>query len=126
MKTLILLILVILSACDHHETPRITREHIEQIKKVATFETYDYEEHPFKDATESELLAALGLKGLPFEDLPQLPEGDLSVLPTNFNSRDKWPQCIHQIRDEKSVVHAGHSLLLKSYQIDSVLPPTVK
>jgi cathepsin B len=101
MKTFILLILVILAACDHHETSRITREHIEQVRKVATFETFDYEEHPFKDATESELLAALGLKGLAFEGLPPLPTGDLSDIPTNFNSKDKWPQCIHQIRDQQ-------------------------
>jgi cathepsin B len=132
MKTLILLGLVILAVCDHHHN-YITRDHIEQVRKVATFETYDYEEHPFKDATESDLLATLGLKGLSFEGLPPLPKGDLQDIPESFNSRDKWPQCIHQIRDQQkcgscwafaaSEVLSDRFCIASNGKVDHVLSP---
>jgi hypothetical protein len=117
MKLLTIAGLVLFTACDSHK-PVITREHIQEIRKNASFETYDYEEHSFKDANEHDLITALGLRDMGLHQLPPLPKGFTDDLPTSFIFHDKWPQCIHQIREHGRCVL---SLLSKSYQTNYVL-----
>jgi cathepsin B len=121
-----------LAACDSHR-PVITREHIQEIRRSAEFETFDYETHPFKDANEHDLISALGLRGMGLHQLPPLPRGTADDLPTNFVSHDKWPQCIHQIRDQQrcgscwafaaSEVLSDRFCIASAGKVDHILSP---
>jgi cathepsin B len=132
MKFLIIAGLVLLAACDSHK-PLITREHIAEIRKTAEFETFDYDEHPFKDASEHDIKAALGLRGMGLHELPPVPKGFTDDLPTNFVASDKWPQCIHEIRAQQNCASgwafAGSEVLsdrfciASSGKIDQILSP---
>lgn len=101
MRILIIIGLLTLGLCRLVDKTLVTREHIKELKKVASFEVYDYEEHPFKDLTDQELKMKLGLLGLTMNELSTLPMGDVSKLPENFSAKLKWPQCIHNIRDQQ-------------------------
>jgi cathepsin B len=82
---------------------RITKEHVEKLKKTAPFEVYEWESHPFKGLSGEEIKAKLGLFGVFYHDEAPLPEGPaINGLPENFNSADQWPDCIHPIRDQQS------------------------
>jgi cathepsin B len=101
MKAIILLAIVALASCRLH-SHTLNQESLEEIKKNASFEVYDWESHPFRGQTVEQLRAKLGLKGMPVEELQRLPTGGESDLPENFVSQDKWPDCVHQIRDQQS------------------------
>lgn len=102
MKTIIVLGLIAMSCCHLLDSIAITRDHVEEIKEFASFETYSYEEHPFKDLSVFELRAKLGLKGLPLHELKTLPKGNTADLPENFDSRVEFKDCVHEIRDQQS------------------------
>jgi cathepsin B len=102
MKTFIAIVLLALSICNHHNKPTITREHIADLKEKAQFEVYSYESHPFKDESLADLRKHLGLKLKSSLVQTVLPTGDIrGDLPTNFVAMDKWPNCIHPIRDQQ-------------------------
>jgi cathepsin B len=102
MKSIIILGLLTISLCRLVDRVSITKDHLEELKKVAEFEVYDYEEHPFKDLTPYELQMKLGLRGISSDLLESLPRGQVADLPSDFLSSDKWPNCIHSIRDQQS------------------------
>jgi cathepsin B len=103
MKTIILLGLLVVCLCSTLDGEGITVENIRSLKAVAPFEVYEYENHPFKDYTQYQLRQLLGLKGMNFQSILQLPEGELNAaLPDNFLVKDKWPACVHQIRNQES------------------------
>jgi cathepsin B len=80
----------------------ITLEHVEEVALNADFEVYSYEEHPFKGLSHWDLRNKLGLLGMPAEELAPLPVGEKNYeLPADFVSNDKWPECIHPIRDQQ-------------------------
>ncbi len=80
----------------------ITREKIEELKMHATYEVIDYEDHPFKDMTKSELIHKLGLMRDPNVPLKAVVYGNKGTdLPESFHYKDKWPQCFHPIRDQQ-------------------------
>jgi cathepsin B len=131
MKTLIVIGLVALAACHQ---PVITEEHLDSLRKVATFEVYSYQSHPFKDATQEDLKMALGLRGMKSEELPPLRKGlPTQDLPDNFVAHDKWPNCIHKIRDQQrcgscwafaaSEVLSDRFCIASNGAIDDVLSP---
>jgi cathepsin B len=132
MKILIIIGLLALASCNSHK-PIITREHLKELKTRAEFETYDYETHPFKDANEHNIKAALGLRGMGLHQLPPVPKGFTDDLPTNFVAHDKWPQCIHQIRDQQrcgscwafaaSEVLSDRFCIASSGKVDQILSP---
>jgi cathepsin B len=106
MKTFILLVLIAIGAimAHNHNKERmqfITREHLEELRSKASFEVLDYETHPFMDWSVSEIKSKLGL--LNREDKPkkEILYGDDFDLPASFDTREKWPECIHQIRDQQ-------------------------
>jgi cathepsin B len=103
MKVFVLIGLVALSLCHLPDPVTITREYLEELKKVAEYDVYDYESHPFKDLTSWELRNKLGLKGLPYHEEKKVPYGEPNDnLPTNFLVADKWPNCVHSVRDQQS------------------------
>jgi cathepsin B len=133
MKTILILILVTLTFSKLTDPLRITREHIEEIKKNAEFEVYDYETHPFKDLTPFELQMKFGVLPEKKSTLGPLPTGDLGDLPENFISHDKWPNCIHEIRDQQrcgscwafaaSEVLSDRFCIASGTKVDQVLSP---
>lgn len=103
MKVAILLALVCASTAFFAEErkPLITRENLEKVSSQATFETYSYDEHPFKNWTEEEIKSMLGVKTfIPFNYNSELIEDNSDSLPANFDARTQWPDCVHAIRDQ--------------------------
>jgi|JI10StandDraft_1071094.scaffolds.fasta_scaffold583759_1 cathepsin B len=103
MKVAILLALVCASTAFFAEErkPLITRENLEKTSSSASFETYSYDEHPFKNWTEEEIKNMLGVKTfIPFNYNSELIEDNSDSLPANFDSRTQWPDCVHAIRDQ--------------------------
>jgi cathepsin B len=98
MKAILLLALVSLSLCNLQSEPYVTRKFVDT-NKNKPFETYSYEEHPFKDYTLSQLKKLTGLKLLTTTPKPVV-YGYTDDLPTQFNSLEQWPDCIHPIRDQ--------------------------
>ena len=131
MKAVIILAITLLemTICNHHfrghqqEGGFITEQSLENQRDQASFEMYSYEEHPFKNWSESEIKSLLGLSKLSIKDTSKVLY-DLeatSDLPESFDSREQWPDCIHPIRNQGHCGPAGPTLLLKSLVIDSVL-----
>ena len=102
MKVFIALLLLCIALCHvHHHDSFLTSQSIEETKSVASFEVYDYENHPFKDYTELQIKAMLGLKRHPEYVPKQMVYGiNDEALPATFDSRIQWPNCIHPIRDQ--------------------------
>jgi len=84
-------------------TSKITLDHLEEVKRIVNgeFETYSYEDHPFKDRSFHELQDMLGLKLDSEVTKAHTPVGleNLS-LPDNFDSRTQWPSCSGKIRNQ--------------------------
>jgi cathepsin B len=103
MRSIIILGLLAVCLSSALESDGITIQGVENLKLVAPFEVYDYESHPFKGYSRAELRQKLGLKGMPFQDIVQLPLGlETSALPDNFLANEQWPGCVHEIRDQQS------------------------
>jgi cathepsin B len=79
----------------------ITSEYVENLKSQVSFQVYDYENHPFKDHSEAQLKAMLGMRRHP-EYVPKKMEYGIvdSSLPTTFDARTQWPTCVHAIRNQ--------------------------
>jgi cathepsin B len=89
MKTILLLIFIIFSFGKLGDPFRITPEHIEEIRKNAEFQIYDYESHPFKNLTPFEIQRKFGALREGKHTLGPLPTGNLGNLPENFLVYDK-------------------------------------
>jgi cathepsin B len=106
MKVLLLLALVGLGVCSEfmrqNEKALITVEYLEKQKVESPFEVYSYETHPFRGWSESQLKSLLGLSTRSLKDTSNV-EYDINAvndLPEKFDSRNQWPECIHDIRDQ--------------------------
>ena len=103
MKTAYLLFaLIAISKCFiDNDNILITRESLEKLRRTVGYEIYNYDEHPFKNLKTSEIRNKLGLLGIPAGSPVKLPHGKSKEdLPKNFLSSEKWPRCIHPIRDQ--------------------------
>ncbi len=103
MKTLYALVLLsmvfaVAISKFHEHTPFITKEFVDSHKQSATFETYSFEEHPFKGWTRKQVNKLLGAKLT--SPIKTLPEGDLRALPDNFDARDQWKNCVLPVRNQ--------------------------
>jgi len=84
-----------------NEEPLITREKLEELKKIASFQILDYENHPFKGLTKTQVKHKLGLMEPVGKSKVEIFYGDINPdIPDAFDSRTQWPNCIHEIRDQ--------------------------
>ena len=102
MKAFIICAFLALTSGKLADRVSISKAHLEQLKKIADFEVYNHEEHPFKDLSPFDLQMKLGLRGMNFHLTHTLPNGDVSALPDAFDARESWPSCVHPIRDQQS------------------------
>jgi len=89
----------------HSNAPFVTAQKLEAAKSDSTFEIYNFEEHPFKNWTKSQIKSLLGLSTKYLKDTSNIPVSNTfssseAALPENFDSREKWPECIHPIRNQ--------------------------
>lgn len=105
MRFTLLVVLTLIAASSatfldlESKTPFLTKEKHYEETKDATYETYSFEEHPFKNHTLEEVKGMMGVNSfVPYAT--ELTEGDLSALPENFDARDKWANCVHPIRNQ--------------------------
>jgi len=110
MKISTLLAIMIIGftiASYHHEDehkPFITREYLERLNSKVSFDVLDYETHPFKDWSISDFKKRLGLLRRESTTKKEIFYGNNGDLPESFDNREKWPECIHPIRDQQ---HCG-------------------
>ena len=106
MRVTLVLIFVgltlVLANHSHNEEKLITKETIKQLKTKATFQVIDYNHHPFKDFTKYQIINKLGLLRSSKRIQIKIVYGAPTGLPAAFNSAQKWPNCIHPIRDQES------------------------
>ena len=101
MKTFIIFALLIagtFSRFHDSKSPLITKEFVDEHKEKSSFETYNFEDHPFKGFTRKELKSLLGLKIVPTNKT--IPTGDLRALPTDFDSRAQWKDCVFEVKNQ--------------------------
>jgi cathepsin B len=92
-----------LVACDHHN--RVTRESLDKLREKATWKVTNFEDHIFGGWSFEQIKSRLGLLKKDRSQLKPVFYGNKNEdLPENFNGADKWPQCIHAIRDQQ---HCG-------------------
>jgi len=102
MRAFILIALLGLSVCFFEKQENellVTEEKLSLTAQNASFETYSYEEHPFKNWTVGEAKKLMGLRTfLPLDS--ELVLGDSSDLPEEFDATKQWPDCVHPIRNQ--------------------------
>ncbi len=86
----------------------ISKEYLSEAAKHSSFEILNYDKHPFKDLSFSEIKKRFKIYDIPLTNQPLLPitpldnseEEKLKQLPANFDPFGKWPNCIHPIRNQ--------------------------
>ena len=96
----ILILWLVLGACLCDKL--ITSELVEKLRAKAMWKVVDHDKNKFKDYTVDEfklMLRARKPVALPEKkDPPRNLQS--ATLPVNFDGRDKWPTCIHPVRDQ--------------------------
>jgi cathepsin B len=85
----------------------LKQETLEKIKSKASWESYDWDENPFKDYTHDQLHGILGTSLIwDKENVALLVDNDNHnvEIPQSFDSRKQWPDCAFPIRDQQ---HCG-------------------
>jgi cathepsin B len=97
MKFLVLATIAAVCFC----VPLITRDATEELKKLVTWEVVDYEDNIFKGWTKDEIKRMLGTHKR-HTNVQNEAANSFSVplAPTSFDARDKWPTCIHPVRNQ--------------------------
>lgn len=102
MKTFLIgFLLLSATFCSFFRKEHLNQEKTLELTKNASFQTYSYEENPFKGFSTEEIQRMLGAKGLDMSSNLTFENNDLSDLPTEFDSRKAWPSCVHPIRDQQ-------------------------
>jgi len=99
MKAVLLIFVLALANC-HVSEPFITKEHLTEIKEKSSFETYSFEEHPFRNWSESDIRSLLGTI-VPTSTPTAVDMGEGCDVPESFDGREQWPEYIHKIRDQQ-------------------------
>lgn len=100
MKAIIVLAIFALAQC-HVNEPFITKEHLAEISKNASFETISFEEHPFRNWSEADLKSLLGTI-VPVSTPTAVDMGEGCDVPESFDGRVEWPNYVHEIRNQLS------------------------
>src|SRR5665647_182235 len=103
MKVAIICILLGLTMAQNfnaldESSPLITPEYLANLKLKASFSVLDFESHPFANWSVNDIKNKLGLMRQSMVTR-EVYYGDVSDLPTTFDSRQQWPDCVHKIRD---------------------------
>lgn len=79
----------------------VTEEIVQEIKEKTTqWIPMEVDENPFKDMDHVQIFGLLGTVYRPaYGNMQPAPEN--IEVPDNFDSREKWPKCIHGIRDQQ-------------------------
>ena len=110
MKAYVIAIMVMATFVVSHEVhnndhkPFITKEKLAELSSIAPFEVANYDNHRFKDWTIADVKSRLGLLRREGTHKKTIFYGDSTGLPNSFNTKDKWPECLHPIRDQQ---HCG-------------------
>ena len=107
MKAILFVSLMIVGVLSE---PRILSEDtLQQIKSKANWQSYDWNENPFRFYTHQEIHALFGVK-LKYDrhNIHLLVDNDdhskLKDLPPQFDSRTQWPDCVFEVRNQQ---HCG-------------------
>lgn len=100
MRAIILLAIFVASQC-HINQPFITREHVEEISRKSSFETYTFENHPFKNWSEADLRSLLGTI-VKTTKPTEVDLGENCDAPESFDGRVQWPSYVHRIRNQEN------------------------
>jgi cathepsin B len=103
MKICILLLIVVCISSQR----LLKQETLEQVKTKANWESYNWDENPFKDYTHDQLHSILGTTLMwDKENVALLVDNDDHnvELPKEFDSRKQWSGCVFSIRDQQ---HCG-------------------
>jgi cathepsin B len=116
----------------------ITPQYLEELRQKSQFQIFNYEEHPFKNWSLNDLQSLLSNdddeEGDTTDIDSQIYYGQVnSELPKAFDVREKWPKCIHPIREQKKCgscwAHAASEVLSDRFciasggAVDTVLSP---
>jgi len=103
-----LLILSLLIACAF--ATRVLKEETEKVvKEKASWESYNYDENPFKDLTKDQIKSLLGAHlAWDNHNIHLFADVDdhekVKDLPEKFDSRTQWPECVFPVRNQE---HCG-------------------
>ena len=90
---------------NHVDNP-IQKTTSEELKKKAKWKSYDWDENPFKYHSHSQIKNLIGLKSLLIDEknlFSLIDDDDHTLgdsLPRNFDSREAWPGCVSEVRDQ--------------------------
>lgn len=77
----------------------VNQEMVNSIKSSnALWTPMEVHENPFANYSDE---ALKGLLGTALSIDPTVPEHSVAATPTAFDSRDEWPGCVHEIRDQQ-------------------------
>lgn len=85
---------------------RFLQESYEQVKQKAKWQSYEWDENPFKDYSYSQIKSLVSLK-LSIDEKQAIfliDNDDHSIedtLPRDFDSRKQWPDCISEVRNQQ-------------------------
>merc|ERR1712070_370336 len=73
-------------------------DRIAQAQNGSSYQTYKLDENPFALLSEDEIVGMMGLRDYrPISSASNVVVGDI---PSSFDARQKWADCIHPIRDQ--------------------------
>jgi len=90
----------------HKEKTPIQKSTSEEIKKKAKWESYEWDDNPFRDHTLTQIKSLVGLEKLLIDEtnlFSLIDDDDHSLeetLPRNFDSRTVWPECVNEVRNQ--------------------------
>ena len=98
MRSLCLLVAVAAAAHAAHPIRQDMLDHIAQAQNGSSYQTYKLDENPFALLSEDEIVGMMGLRDYrPISSTSNVVVGDI---PSSFDARQKWSDCIHPIRDQ--------------------------
>jgi len=100
MKDLIFVVLLSCVVLQLRGEIAVTNSFIDRLKKTVSWEVVSYEDSIFRGWTVDEIKTLLGTEK---ESMLLSPDDESEAslnLPENFDSRDKWPKCVHPIRNQ--------------------------
>ncbi len=101
MRVIIFIVLISVIFARLNESKEgafFTMESLQEVKKVAPFEVYSYEDHPFKNWSFSQVKNILNADIKPTER--RLTTGNLKDIPTFFHTQKQWPDCVIPVKNQ--------------------------